>query len=118
MRDFRRLEVWQEGHNIALGAYQITAQFPKQELYGLVSQIRRCTVSIPNNIAEGCERATEKELKRFCDISMGSASELEYLYLLSFDLKYISRDEYDKSSEPLIRLKKRLNAFIHKLKAK
>lgn len=117
MREFKKLEIWKESHELALEIYLKTKSFPKEELYGITSQLRRSGVSIPTNIAEGCGRASQQELKRFCDISMGSASEVEYLLLLSKELDFISIDEYHKINERLIVLKKRLNAFIQKLKS-
>ncbi|MEM7550421.1 MAG: four helix bundle protein [Bacteroidota bacterium] len=118
MRDFKKLEVWKGAHEIALSVYLLSSNFPKEEIYGLTSQIRRCAVSIPSNISEGCGRSTENELRRFCDIAMGSASELEYQLLLAFDLNFIQTDTYEKINNELIVLKKRLNAFIQKLKSK
>ena len=79
MRDFRDLKVWQKGHNLALAVYKATTSFPREEIYGLTSQIRRSCVSICANIAEGCGRNGEAELARFFQIGMGSASELEWL---------------------------------------
>ncbi|GAH32299.1 unnamed protein product, partial [marine sediment metagenome] len=83
MKDFREMQVWNKGHKLALEIYKLTGGFPKEEIYGLSSQIRRAAVSIPTNIAEGCGRGSAKELKQFLKISMGSASEVEYQILLS-----------------------------------
>src|SRR2546430_6003358 len=82
MKDFRKLQVWEKAHQLALALYQVTASFPRDETYGLVSQIRRAAASIPSNIAEGCGRDGDPELSRFCTIARGSASELEYQLLL------------------------------------
>src|SRR5437762_14378337 len=89
MKDFRKLQVWEKAHQLALALYQVTASFPRDETYGLVSQIRRAAASIPSNIAEGCGRDGDPELSRFCTIARGSASELEYQLLLARDLKLI-----------------------------
>jgi four helix bundle protein len=78
MRDFKEYKVWEKSHYLALEVYRVTATFPKEELYGLTSQIRRASTSIPANIAEGCGRSGNTELARFLQIAMGSASELEY----------------------------------------
>jgi four helix bundle protein len=86
MRDFRNLQVWEKAHALALSVYKATVSFPKEELYGLTSQIRRSSTSIPTNIAEGCGRNGDAELARFMSIGMGSASELEYQLLLAHDL--------------------------------
>lgn len=118
MRDFKKLEVWQDAHTLTLKIYKLSKTFPKEELYGLTSQIRRACMSVPTNIAEGCGRATPGELKRFCDFAMGSASEVEYQLLLAKDLSYIDSHMYDEINQEFIVLKKRLNSFIQRLKAK
>ncbi|MFY0608367.1 MAG: four helix bundle protein [Cyclobacteriaceae bacterium] len=116
MRNFKDLEVWKESHQITLDIYKITVDFPVEEKYGIVSQMRRSATSIPTNIAEGCGRSGQSELKRFCDIAMGSASELEYQLILSNDLGYLTEHELESILESLVRLKKRLNSFIQYLK--
>jgi len=78
LKDFRKLKVWEKSHDLTLAVYKATAAFPRKELYGLTSQIRRACASIPANIAEGCGRGGDPELARFLQIAMGSASELEY----------------------------------------
>ena len=83
MKDFRSLKVWEKAHALTLTIYKSTGDFPKQELYALTNQIQRAAVSIPANIAEGCGKDTDAELKRYFSIAMGSSSELEYLLLLS-----------------------------------
>jgi four helix bundle protein len=118
MRNFKDLEVWEEAHKIALTIYKLTKNFPKEEVYGITSQLRRSGLSVPTNIAEGCGRGSQAELKRFCDIVMGSASEVEYLLLFCRDLGLIEESSYSEINEQLITLKKRLNAFIQKLKPK
>jgi four helix bundle protein len=77
MKDFWELNVWQKAHQLTLVVYRMTADFPREELYGLTSQLRRSSSSISANLAEGCGRNGDAELARFCAISMGSASELE-----------------------------------------
>jgi len=72
LQDFRKLKVWEKAHQLALEAYRVTASFPKEEAYGLTSQIRRCSASIPANIAEGCGRSGNNEMGRFLQIAMGS----------------------------------------------
>jgi len=95
MRDFRQLKVWEKAHSVTLASYQITKDFPKYEIFGLAAQIRRCSVSIPANIAEGCGRLGNTELHRFLQIACGSVNELEYHILLARDLEYISSISYD-----------------------
>ena len=117
MRDFRELKVWQKAHLLALEVYKASAVFPRAEQYGLTSQIRRCAASIAANIAEGCGRSGDPELGRFLQIAMGSASELEYLLLLSRDLHFVGDAEYLQLSDSVTEVKKMLATFIKKLKA-
>jgi four helix bundle protein len=93
MQDFRNLKVWEKAHDLTLGVYGATANFPSHELFGMRSQIRRATMSIPANLAEGCGRGTDPEFRRFVQIAMGSACEVEYFLLLARDLTYL--DEVD-----------------------
>lgn len=95
MRDFKKYDVWQLSHSFTLKLYKITSIYPKEELYGLTSQIRRASSSIPTNISEGCGRNSDKEFNQFLNIALGSANETEYLLLLSKDLNYISIELYE-----------------------
>ena len=97
--------------------YGITAHFPKDELYGLTSQIRRSCASIPMNIAEGCGRSGDTEFCRFLVIAMGSASELEYLLQLANDLDYLKRSDYKELAKDIVEIKRMLSSFIQKLTA-
>jgi four helix bundle protein len=90
--------------------------FQKKNYYGLTSQIRRASVSIPSNIAEVCGRDSDAELARFAQIAMGSASELEYQLLLAFDLHYLNESEYKLLEQDLLEMKRMLNAFIRKVR--
>lgn len=117
MRDFKELKVWQKSHQLTLSLYKMTASFPKEETYGLTSQIRRSCSSIPANIAEGCGRNGAAEFARFLSIAMGSASELEYHLLLARDLKFLNSDDYECSAHEISEVKRMLTAFIKKLKA-
>jgi four helix bundle protein len=117
MRDFRDLQVWQKAHRLALGIYRATAAFPREELYGLTSQIRRASASVPANLAEGCGRNSEKELRRFLEIAMGSASELEYHLLLAHDLAILDGENYQQLNQQTCEVKRMLASFIQKLKA-
>jgi len=117
MRDFRTLRVWGKAHQVTLAVYKTTLAFPKSELYGLTSQMRRSAASIPTNIAEGCGRETEAELARFMYIAMGSASELEYQLLLTHDLKFLSDSVYQDLHNKVTEVKRMLASFIKKLKA-
>jgi four helix bundle protein len=94
MRNFRNLKVWKKAHELVLHVYKLTEEFPREELFGLVSQTRRSAVSVPSNIAEGCGRNSNVELARFLEIARGSASELEYQLLLARDLKFINKERF------------------------
>lgn len=117
MRDFRELKVWEKSHNLTLAIYKATATFPRSELYGLTSQIRRSCASIPANIAEGCGRDGDAELARFLRIAAGSASELEYHLLLARDLLLLQNLPYESLSKEVTEIKRMLTSFIKKLKA-
>ncbi len=117
MKDFHELKVWQKAHQLTLAVYQTTATFPREELYGLTSQLRRCSASIAANLAEGCGRNGDAEFARFCSIAMGSASELEYHLLLAKDLKLVKPNDYAELSKRAIELKRMLAGLLQKLKA-
>jgi four helix bundle protein len=88
MRKFKELKIWQKGFDIALKSYKLTGYFPKEEKYGLASQITRASVSIPSNIAEGSSRSSEKDYNRFIEISLGSSFELKTQLLISQALNF------------------------------
>ena len=115
MRDFRELNVWEKSHRLTLDVYGATAEFPREELYGLTSQIRRASASIPANIAEGCGRSGVPELVRFLNISMGSASELEYHLLLACYLGFFKPDVYGQLANQASEVKRMLGAYIHRI---
>jgi len=117
MKDFRNLKVWEKAHRLTLKIYKVTEQFPREELYGLTSQIRRAAVSIPTNIAEGCVRSSDADFSRFLYIAVGSTSELEYLILLSMDLKIIKSELHLELNNEINEIKKMLISMIQKLKA-
>ncbi len=117
MKDFRRLKVWQKAHQFALAVYKTTKDFPREELYGLTSQIRRSSMSIPTNIAEGTGRFTDKDFARFLQISMGSASEAEYQLLLARDLGFISNEKYAPLQAQVEEIKKMLASFLRTLRS-
>lgn len=117
MQDFKKLTVWQKSHQLTLATDQLTDQFPKQELFGLTSQMRRSVASIPTNIAEGSGRGTSSELARFLDIASGSACELEYQLLLARDLNYVQTASYDKIDQDLQEIKRMLAGFTRKIRS-
>ncbi|HEV7553277.1 MAG TPA: four helix bundle protein [Candidatus Angelobacter sp.] len=115
MKDFRELKVWEKAHQMTLQCYRITEALPRHELFGLASQIRRCCSSIPANIAEGCGRLGNSELHRFLQIACGSASELEYHFLLARDLGYISHADHLNAHKQLLEVKRMLVALTRKV---
>ena len=117
VKDFRELKVWQKAHELTLVVYQLTATFPREELYGLTTQLRRSSSSIAANLAEGCGRNGDAEFARFCSFAMGSASELEYHLLLARDLKLIQPKKYEELASRATELKRMLTALLHKLNA-
>ena len=116
MQNFRDLNVWKKGHELALAVYRVSAAFPKGEQYGLTSQIRRACTSIPANIAEGCGRGSNTELARFLQIAMGSASELEYHLLLARDLGFLNEPGYEALAGQVTEIKRMLTSLIAKVK--
>ena len=89
MKDFHKLKVWEKAHDLTLKVYLISQNFPKEEIYGLTSQMRRSSSSIPTNIAEGCGRSSKAEIIQFFNFAIGSSSELEYQLILTHDLNYL-----------------------------
>lgn len=117
MKDFRQLAIWQRSHHLTLAVYTLTQRFPRDEKYGLASQLRRATASVPANIAEGCGRDSAAELKRFLDIAHGSASEADYHLLLARDLGYVESPTYEPLAAEIGAVKRMIGAFSRKLKA-
>jgi four helix bundle protein len=117
VKDFRDLKVWEKAHHLTLDVYKATARFPREELYGMISQIRRCSASIAANIAEGCGRKGNAEFHRFLQIAAGSASELDYHFLLARDLSFLSDAEYQKLWRNLLDVRRMLTSLIPKVGA-
>lgn len=117
MKDFHNLKIWEKAHQLTLSIYRVTREFPKDELYSLTNQVRRASSSIGANIAEGCGKDSDADLKRYLLIAMGSSSELENYLLLAKDLEYLEKDTYEVLQKELTELRKMLNAFIQKLRA-
>ena len=116
MRDFKKIQVWQKAHALTLKIYKATAEFPNDERFGLISQLRRAMASVPTNIAEGAGRETQADFARFIHIATGSASEVEYLLLLSHGLGYLSQEEYSQLEKDSIEVKRMLYGFGKALK--
>ena len=117
MRDFRQIRVWEKAHQLTLEIYKVTAQFPKEELYGLTSQLRRASASIAANIAEGFGRGGNVELARFLQIAIGSAYEVEYHILLAKDLGLISSESNELLEVHIIEIKRMLATLLLKVRA-
>jgi four helix bundle protein len=115
MANFRELRVWERAHDLTLRIYETTASFPREEMYGLTSQIRRSCTSIPTNVAEGYGRGGDPELARFLHIAMGSASELEYQLLLARDLNLLPVPNYENLAQDLNEVQRMLASFIQRL---
>ncbi|WP_078429767.1 four helix bundle protein [Alkalihalobacterium alkalinitrilicum] len=113
--DTNKLIVWQKSHQLVLNVYKITKDFPKDEQYGLTSQIRRAAVSVPSNIVEGKARGSNKEYKRFLLIARGSLEEVKYQMLLAKELKYINIEDYEELSKRANEIGKMLNGIIRSL---
>jgi len=116
IRTFTDLYAWQEAHKLVLMIYKITKEFPKEELFGLVSQIRRAVVSITSNIAEGFSRQSYKEKIQFYSIAQGSNTEVQNQLLIAKDIDYISEDNFNKIAEQSVTVHKLLNGLIKKSK--
>jgi four helix bundle protein len=117
MQDFRNLKVWEKAHVLTLDIYRASKSFPREEMYGLTSQMRRAAVSIGSNIAEGACRKGDVEFARFLQMAIGSASEVEYQLLLARDLEMLKTSDYQPLSEGTIDVKRMLASLIKKLRA-
>ena len=116
MGDYRNLKVWERAHRLTLEVYSATQSFPKDELFGLTSQLRRAAASVPANIAEGCGRNGDAELARFLTIAMGSANELDYHLLLAHDLGYLPSARYEDLATEAQGVAKVLATFVDRLR--
>jgi four helix bundle protein len=117
MADFKDLRVWEKAYELTLSAYKQTGCFPKEEMYGLTSQLRRAASSVGANIAEGCGRRSDPEMKRFLQIARGSANEVEYHLLLARDLQYLSADDFKDSEALVLEVQRMLASFVQRLSA-
>ena len=116
MQDFQKLIVWRKAHELTLSVYNATKGFPSEETYGLRGQLRRASASIGINIAEGCGRSSQIELRRYLRVAQGSASELEYELLLARDLRLLPEQAHDRLAGQVAEIKKMTTALIRKLK--
>ena len=118
MQNFKELKVWGKAHQVTLGIYRYSTNFPKEEMYSLTNQLRRASASIPANIAEGCGRNTKADLAHFLNISLGSANETEYFLILANDLKYLSDEQFSVLSSNINEVKAMLIGLITKVRVK
>lgn len=117
MKDFRKLNVWEKAHYLTVDIYKATVSFPKEEAYGLVSQIRRAAASIGANIAEGCGKSSNADFSRFLQIAFGSACELEYHLLLAADLGMLLNEKHRELEIRLLEVKRMLASLISKVRS-
>ncbi|MBI3670095.1 MAG: four helix bundle protein [Acidobacteria bacterium] len=117
MRGFRNLKVWRKAHMLTLAVYKMTRMFPREELFGLTTQMRRASSSVGANIAEGCGRAGGADLGRFLQMAVGSASELEYHLLLAHDLGLLNEAGYVRLTGEVTEVKRMLTSLIQKVGA-
>ncbi|GBF07450.1 hypothetical protein DAERI_140111 [Deinococcus aerius] len=118
MRDFRNFSVWRKAHALTLRVYAVSGGFPLDERYGLTSQIRRAVASVPTNIAEGCGRGSWSDMRRFLLIAFGSASETEYLILLTRDLGYLGQEQSGELLQAVQEVKRMLGGLVAKIDLK
>ncbi len=116
MQDFRKLTVWQKAHHLTLAVYRETGRFPAAERFGLTSQMRRAAASIGSNIAEGCCRDPGPDFARFLQTAMGSASELEYQFILGHGLRFLSAEVFAELSSEVAEVKRMLAALIPRVR--
>jgi len=115
MKDFKELKVWAKAHELTVAIYSLTRAFPKDEIYGLTSQVRRSAASIGANIAEGCGRRSDGEFSRFLQIARGSASETEYHLLLARDLRFLSGSEYESMVRKIVEVQRMLTSLVQRV---
>lgn len=115
IKNFKDLRIWQEGIKLVKDIYLLTKKFPKDEIYGLTSQMRRCAVSIPSNIAEGFRRYHNKEYKQFLYIALGSCAELETQVIICHDLEYAKEDTKERIVDKIQYICKMTSSLIKKM---
>lgn len=113
---FTDLDAWKEGHKLVLEIYQVTKIFPRAELFGLISQLRRCAVSITSNIAEGFSRQSYKEKLQFYSMALGSVTELQNQLIVCRDVGYLSREKFEDVFGQTVKVHKIVNGLIKRSK--
>jgi len=104
MQNFRNLAVWKKAHELVLELYELTADFPKEELFGLRTQLRKTSVDIAGYIAEGCGKPSDEEFAKCVGTALGITNRLEYFALIAFDLKLMEKGKYERLNERIIEL--------------
>ncbi len=117
MRNFRNLNIWKVGIDLVKQIYNLTRSFPNSELYGLTNQMRRASVSLPSNIAEGASRKSNADFARYLEIALGSAFELETQLILSKELEYLKQEDFEKITANLHTFQKQLNSLLTKVRS-
>jgi len=112
IKSFTDLNAWKEGHKLVIEIYQITKNFPKEELFGLTNQLKRASVSTTSNIAEGFSRQSFKEKAQFYSIARGSVTEIQNQLLIAKDIKYLTADKFNKAAEQTVVVHKLINGLI------
>ena len=116
IQSFTDLDAWGEGHKLVLMVYKTTKQFPKDELFALTSQMRRCAVSITSNVAEGFSRQSSKEKVQFYSISLGSVTELQSQLLIAKDIGYLVREQFQEIAQQSVKTHKIINGLVKSIK--
>ena len=116
MKTHKDLDVWKDGISFVTKVYKMTSSFPKEEMYGITSQIRRAAISIPSNTAEGAARKTTNEFRQFLYIALSSAAELNTQLIISHNLEFMDKDNTDKLNSDLDSLSRRIQGLIKSLK--
>jgi four helix bundle protein len=115
MRSYRELIIWQKSMSLVTAVYRATEKFPRQEVFGLVSQMRRCAVSVPSNIAEGYGRYAEKELARFLHVSIGSLYELQTQLEIARNLEFVGQEQYEELNESTREVDRLMSSFLRRM---
>lgn len=118
MHNFKKLKIWSDSMELVSSSYKITKTFPKFETYGLMSQMNRCAISIPSNIAEGSSKSTNRNFKNYLEHSLGSAFEWETQLNIAFNQNYISKEEFKKLEEKIKQIQKMISSFKSRLELK
>ena len=116
MHNYRELKIWQRSMDFVVKIYEVSLSFPKEEKYGLISQIRRCVVSVPSNISEGAGRGTNRQFRQFLEVSMGSINEAQTQIELAHRVKYLSKEVYESLIDEALQIYKMILGFYNSLK--